>query len=229
MKMLVVSLLFGVTAVACAAESSDGRDDSFASDGKADESVDPESLEARGVVRLANSASKQELDDDVGLSARTTQNIVAYRAGDDGQLGTDDDKMIEDLEELDGIPYVGPISLGLLLDYAVANGYVLDACGVVEADVQTCLPEHAEGCFDIYEQEIQTCCYDQASASQACTDIREHLGEDACAVVETDFQSCLPEHAEGCFDIYEQEIQTCCYDQASTSQVCMDIRQHLGE
>ena len=55
---------------------------------------------------------------DVGLSPRTSTNILAHRDGPDGIYGTDDDELFDTIEELDAVPYVGPATLEDLANYA---------------------------------------------------------------------------------------------------------------
>ncbi len=50
-----------------------------------------------------------------GVHTRAAQNIVAYRAGEDGLVGTEDDRFIETIEELDDIYFVGPAAMEQLV------------------------------------------------------------------------------------------------------------------
>lgn len=110
----------------------DGEHDAFVSEGKADSNgIEDGSPEARGVLRVANEASLEVLDNStrqggVGLDRRAAENIVAYRVGDDGIAGTSDDERFDTLAELDAVPYVGPVAFRKLLAYADANGYTAD-------------------------------------------------------------------------------------------------------
>src|SRR5688572_16263133 len=45
--------------------------------------------EACAVRRVANEAAEQALDADVGLDKRAAKNIVSFRAGADGKVGTE--------------------------------------------------------------------------------------------------------------------------------------------
>jgi|GEM_PF-488281 len=63
------------------------------------------------------------LDDDVGLDSRAARNIIAEKAGEDGELGTADDETFASIAELDAVSYVGKSALEKLADYAMANGY----------------------------------------------------------------------------------------------------------
>lgn len=143
-------------------DAEDGRDDTFAS-GKADGFVATDG-DAAIILDVANTASASVLDDDVGLSSRTVRNIVAARAN--APFAT--------LDDLDAVPYVGPISLGKLLDYGTYSGS--DACDVLNTHFDACTGDHAEGCFDIYADQIDACCVAGGDNSQLCVDIRDHLG-----------------------------------------------------
>lgn len=79
--------------------------------------------EAQAILAFANEATLEQLDDDARLDARAARNIVMYRDGADGQLGTEDDNLFDDLAELADISYVGESAFGDLMAYALANGY----------------------------------------------------------------------------------------------------------
>ncbi len=81
--------------------------------------------EARGVLLLVNTASFELLHFGVPIYERPARNIVEHRAGADGVLGTEDDRLFETLEELDAVPYVGPVTFNRLLEYARDHHYVL--------------------------------------------------------------------------------------------------------
>ncbi len=160
--MIRMLLLIWVVApsIGCAASTADERDGAFLGPGgKADgldiTDGDPEAL---GVLRLVNEATYELLLEDVGLTSRAASGIIEHRAGQDGELGTDDDAAFEVLAELDDVPYIGPISFAKLLDYAVAHGYVetpsndtpCAAMGSGETpigDVPTCEALHPERPF----------------------------------------------------------------------------------
>lgn len=112
-------------AVACTEDASeDGRDDDFVSDGKSDVGgISEGSPQARGVLRVANELSLGRLIDEVGLSVRAAENVVAVRLGDDENSMTDD-VVFTTLAQLDEVPFIGPIAFGKLLRYAEANGYI---------------------------------------------------------------------------------------------------------
>lgn len=122
----VVALL--ATLAGCAPDlpddaDADGRDDRFLAGGKADGAgLTPE--EIAGVLAVANTASRVELDVDARLDARAARHLVAHRDGPDGLPGTADDDPFDDLAELDAVPWVGPVALARLLDHAYARGLV---------------------------------------------------------------------------------------------------------
>lgn len=105
-------------------DEEDGFDDSFVSDGKEDTGgVREGSPPGLAVLQLANEADVAGLKL-AKLTTTTAQNIVAHRAGGDGQLGTADDDPFDTLAELDAVPYVGPVAFRKLLDRATALGYI---------------------------------------------------------------------------------------------------------
>jgi len=122
----VLSSLLVVALGACAADDGgDGIDDSFLSGGKADAfGVSEGSVDAVGVIYLVNTATLGDLTGPTMLSANAAKAILHHRQGGDRMDGTSDDDLIDTLEELDGIPYVGPMSFKLLLDQARAIGAV---------------------------------------------------------------------------------------------------------
>lgn len=72
------------------------------------------------VLKYVNeSTSTVEALQGAQLSEQAAHAIVAYRNGPDGQPGTGDDEVFDDLDELDRVDYVGPVALGHLA-YAVA-------------------------------------------------------------------------------------------------------------
>ncbi len=88
--------------------------------------ITPGSAEATAILTVANTAGLTELDasDAVGLDARAAENIVEFRAGDDGEEGTADDQTFKSLTELDDISYVAASAFQSMLDYAIAQGLV---------------------------------------------------------------------------------------------------------
>ncbi len=84
------------------------------------------SAESVGVVRLLNAREVDftTLDIDAALDRRAARNLINKRNGADGVLGTADDSLFTDIEEVDAVSYVGPSALAKLLSYADANGYL---------------------------------------------------------------------------------------------------------
>ncbi len=80
--------------------------------------------EQNAVLEVANTASFEALDVDAGLDVRAANNIVTHRDGDDGVLGTADDRLYDSIAALDAIAYVGPSALDKLLAYAEQLGLV---------------------------------------------------------------------------------------------------------
>jgi len=59
-----------------------------------------------------------ELTSMVGLKTPAATGLIAHRDGPDGELGTSDDDPFDSLNEIDGVKYVGSVSMALLIDYA---------------------------------------------------------------------------------------------------------------
>jgi hypothetical protein len=94
------------------------------------------SCEAKGMLRVANTASARELDVDAKLDGRVAANVVAARP-------------FATLRALDDVPRLGPAALSAIMAYARARGE-LDACrtnppaqelGVVSDLDKTVIPE----------------------------------------------------------------------------------------
>ncbi len=84
------------------------------------------------VVKLANSGSFTTLDDDAKLNSAAARNIVAHRAGPDGELGTIDDRWFKNLSEVDAVPQVGPAAIERMRNHAKHEG---GACGDVPVQI----------------------------------------------------------------------------------------------
>ena len=54
----------------------------------------------------------------VGISKKAANNVMSYRNGLDALLGTVDDNPFDSVNEVDGVPYVGSVTLGMLITYA---------------------------------------------------------------------------------------------------------------
>ena len=141
----ILTIIF-ITLARCGAPETDPGDqanDSFLAAGKTDTGGIMEgSPEALGVLKLVNVANLKTLDDPtsiggVGLQSLAANNIVDYRNGADLIQGTTDDNLFATLQELDDIPYVGPIAFARLLAFARANGYLTTTGGGSAATCDT--------------------------------------------------------------------------------------------
>ena len=114
---------------ACAADGvSDGRNDSF---GGANAKSDSEfsTCQLSEVLNFVNESDTRAARlTRAGIATEVANNIVAHRAGPDGAIGTGDDDLYDDLDELDRIEFVGPV----VLDHIVAA--ILKRC---EVDLET--------------------------------------------------------------------------------------------
>jgi phosphatidylserine/phosphatidylglycerophosphate/cardiolipin synthase-like enzyme len=112
-----VAMILGF--VACGGEPAsydgDGPLDDIAEPGKAD--LDWGECEVREVLGFVNDLSTTaEVLHDAGVHTRASNNIVAYRDGLDELAGTQDDNYFADIEELDGVYYVGPVAMAQLVE-----------------------------------------------------------------------------------------------------------------
>jgi len=107
------------------APDEDGENDAFPN-GKSDGGIDPDSVEALGVLALVNESwiDADLLVAEARIGRRAATNIFARRDGADGRFGTPDDNLFDTLAELDAIAYVGPATLDRLVSYAKDHGFV---------------------------------------------------------------------------------------------------------
>jgi hypothetical protein len=120
--IVLLGLLTACDPAAPDTEPGDAIDDDIVLSGKADGLDGASPAEIDGVLALVNSASLEQLDFDVALDVRAAENIVAHRDGPDAALGTGDDDPIDDVPELDAIPWVGTRAFGKLLSYVREHG-----------------------------------------------------------------------------------------------------------
>jgi hypothetical protein len=101
---------------ACSGNPGDSKDDSFGGDGaKSDGTYS--TCQLAEVTKLANeSTSTVDFLKDKGLSDNAAEKIVAHRNGPDGQAGTADDDIFDNLNELDAVDYVGNLALGKMVE-----------------------------------------------------------------------------------------------------------------
>lgn len=125
LPLVLVTLTACDAEMGAADEALDGEDEAFLLPGKADGDVP----QACAILKLANTASLDVLDDDVALNAKAARGIVAHRDGPDGLPGTDDDGWFATLAELDAVKYVGTATFHRFEDYVDENPAT--ACGTV--------------------------------------------------------------------------------------------------
>ena len=98
-------------------------DDGVAVPGKADtQGFEDRGYEATCILRLANTADFETLDDDAGVWSVSAREILEARAGSDGVVGTEDDVEFETLERLDDVDWVGYFAFQALYDHAEEVG-----------------------------------------------------------------------------------------------------------
>lgn len=101
--------------VGCTGTEGDGRDDSFGGNG-AKEDGGFSTCQLAEVLKFANeSTSTAGKLEEIGLSADAAKAIVTHRNGADGDAGTGDDDIFDDLNELDDVDFVGNLALGKLV------------------------------------------------------------------------------------------------------------------
>jgi DNA uptake protein ComE-like DNA-binding protein len=64
--------------------------------------------------------TRETLVQEVGLTRRAAEGIIAHRDGPDGRFGTPDDDRFDSVQELDAVRWVGPASLERLRRYVAA-------------------------------------------------------------------------------------------------------------
>ena len=85
----------------------------------------PDFVNKTGMLALLNSSSTsvEILDHEVQLDRRAAKALIAHRDGWDGVFGTADDNPFESTEEVDSVPFVGPVAMGRLEAFANAWGW----------------------------------------------------------------------------------------------------------
>ncbi len=101
--------------VGCTGVDGDAKDDSFGGkDAKNDGSYSSSQLAE--VLKLVNeSTTTGDKLAEIGLSDEAARSIILHRVGPDLQPGTGDDNIFDDLDELDGVDFVGALALGKLV------------------------------------------------------------------------------------------------------------------
>ncbi|HEU0037350.1 MAG TPA: hypothetical protein VFQ53_42360 [Kofleriaceae bacterium] len=101
--------------VGCTSTDGDARDDSFGGKGAKEDGA-YSSCQLAEVLKLVNeSTSTVDALQGLGLSDNAAKAIVAHRNGPDGDPGTGDDDIFDDLDELDAVDFVGNLALGKLV------------------------------------------------------------------------------------------------------------------
>ncbi|MFK7988121.1 MAG: phospholipase D-like domain-containing protein [Sandaracinaceae bacterium] len=110
----------------CAMEAPDGIDDvGVVPGGKADGS-DYSTCELAAVPEWLNEGQDADTLREAGIHSRAANNLVSHRDGADGAFGTADDDLFDDIAEVDGVSWVGPVAIRQL----VAS--IADRCVTVE-------------------------------------------------------------------------------------------------
>lgn len=120
--------LAALSFAACVSSQADGDGIDDVAGGKAD-GFGVTDGEARGILRVANEVSRDDLIDKAKVSARGARGIDDHRVGGDGIAGTADDDAFDTLDELDTVPYVGTRAFHRLLAYARRLGWVDEDAG----------------------------------------------------------------------------------------------------
>ncbi|MFB6264461.1 MAG: amidohydrolase family protein [Bradymonadaceae bacterium] len=84
----------------------------------------PGSDEAKGLIAVANTASRRTLDHDVRLDARGASNLIEHRIGPDQTAGTQDDNPYDTLNELDNVSYIAATAFKKLEKYGERYGFI---------------------------------------------------------------------------------------------------------
>jgi phosphatidylserine/phosphatidylglycerophosphate/cardiolipin synthase-like enzyme len=109
-----LSLLLAASLSACVAPSSTLFDNPASEHDRT-----PTACEVDAILGMLNNLGngEQELKD-AGLHTRAARELVAYRLGLDGLVGTGDDRSFANLDEVDAVPQVGPSAMDALFGWA---------------------------------------------------------------------------------------------------------------
>ncbi len=82
--------------------------------------------EAIGLIQFLNAPTTTiaVLDNQVPLDRRAAENLIAHRNGPDGLLGTGDDDLFDNVDEIDLVKWVGKTALQRLLAFVNSHGWV---------------------------------------------------------------------------------------------------------
>jgi hypothetical protein len=113
MKRFALPLL--LMTAGCTGVEGDAKDDSFGGDQAKSDGI-YSSCQLAEVIKYVNeSTSTTDKLEEQGLSSEAASAIVKHRNGADGDAGTGDDDIYDDLNELDSVDFVGQLALGKLV------------------------------------------------------------------------------------------------------------------
>jgi hypothetical protein len=87
---------------------------------------------AFGMLRVANELGFAALDTEVGLDRRAARSILELRAGEDGYVGTPDDRYLDSIAQLDELHWMGEANLWAIQRHALLDGLVLEQLPAAE-------------------------------------------------------------------------------------------------
>ena len=98
-----------------------------------DHAITSGSPEAIGVLDLLNDPATdiELLDKDAGLNVRAARNLMHHRDGWDGVLGSYDDTLFGDIDEVDSVRWVGPSAIASLVAFAANEGYIPEGADIL--------------------------------------------------------------------------------------------------
>ena len=151
--MRIVLPISLVLTVGCTGLDGDAKDDSFGGkDAKSDGAYS--TCQLAEVLKLVNeSTSTADKLGEIGLTDDAAKAIVKHRAGPDGQAGTGDDDVFDDLDELDAVDFVGALALGKLV-YSVVPRCEADLATRPFMDDQTFTGQNGGWARDNAEVEV---------------------------------------------------------------------------
>ncbi len=114
---LALIAVFGIPSAACMSSndsSPDGVDDIGVSGGKADGEEFSE-CELQAVVDYLNAGATAEQLSEAGVHTAAAESLAAHLAGEDGEVGTEDDLSFADIAAVDEVDFVGPVAMRQLV------------------------------------------------------------------------------------------------------------------
>ena len=122
MRTFSVLALAVAAATGCVADDStpDGIDEPGITDGKAD-GTELTDCEKQAIVDYLNSGKTAAELTEAGVHTRAADNLTKHRDGADGRFGSEDDNLFDDIDEVDGVSYVGPVAFRALHETTAAT------------------------------------------------------------------------------------------------------------